>query len=122
MRFAPFKRIYYAFLVCALYAQMLGLFFCGDADCLQEAANEECAALLCSLLNQHSAASQGPAGGADKDCSCHMPTISGAIFSFNYHPITQFNNTAVTLQFFSAHNSLVYHPPQLSHLTAGSAS
>ncbi len=89
------------------------MFMCGDAECLTGNGDENCASLLCSLLNKHETTSQQAASGADEDCSCvcHVPTIIGPIFNFSYHPIAQYNTAAVELQIFSAYYPLVYHPP-----------
>jgi hypothetical protein len=89
------------------------MFMCGDADCLTGNGDENCASLLCSLLNRHDAASQNPASGADKDCSCvcHAPTITSSTFNFDYHPILHKNAFTVTGSIPSAPNRLIYHPP-----------
>lgn len=89
------------------------LFFCGDADCLNGKSDEDCASLLCSLLNKHDAPSHDASGGNDKDCSCvcHLPVVMTPAFSFDYHPITRDNTLVATLFVTSAPNRLVYHPP-----------
>ena len=89
------------------------LFMCGDADCLTGTDDENCASLWCSLLSKHDAPTPNAASSADKYCSCvcHVPTVVGPIFNFNYHPATQYNTTAGLLQISSAHPRLVYHPP-----------
>jgi hypothetical protein len=91
----------------------VSLFFCGDADCLNGNSDEDCASLLCSLLNKHHVPSQGASGGNAKDCSCvcHLPIVLSPAFSLDYHPITCDNTLVVNLPFSSAPNRLVYHPP-----------
>jgi hypothetical protein len=89
------------------------LFFCGDADCLNGNSDENCASLLCSLLNKHGAPSQEASSGDAKDCSCvcHLPIVISPAFSLGYHPITSDNTLVANLPVPSAPNRIVYHPP-----------
>jgi hypothetical protein len=91
----------------------ISMFICGDADCLRGKSNENCVSLLCSLLHKHASPSQNSQSGAGNECSCvcHVLTIIGPTFSFNYHPMAQYNTAIVMLQISSAPNRLVYHPP-----------
>jgi hypothetical protein len=89
------------------------MFMCSDADCLTGNGDEDCASLLCSLLSKHETAPQNAASGMNKDCSCvcHVPTVIGPVFNFNYHPASQYNTVIGILQILPAYNRLVYHPP-----------
>jgi len=93
----------------------VSMFMCGDADCLTGNGDENCASLLCSLLNKHDAPSQDAASSA-KDCSCvcHAPTITTSTFSFAYHPSSYENAFTLIVSVPSAPNRLVYHPPALA--------
>src|SRR5574342_744650 len=100
-----FRNVGVFFVVCFT----VSMFMCGDDDCLTGNGDENCASLLCSLLNKHAATSQNAASGADKDCSCvcHVPTIIAPVYNFSYHPIAQYNTAIVILQISSTHNRLV---------------
>ncbi len=53
-----------------LFWQALGLFFCGDIDCLQGEGNEVCQTLLCSLLASHGHSQLSFDFGQDDSCQC----------------------------------------------------
>ncbi|MGH7494369.1 MAG: hypothetical protein ACREOO_18510 [bacterium] len=63
-------KIFYGFILIALGAQLLGLIFCGDADCLQGGPNQDCAALICGLLGKHSSTNPASEHGANDSCQC----------------------------------------------------
>ncbi|MDZ7290317.1 MAG: hypothetical protein ONB44_08560 [candidate division KSB1 bacterium] len=92
----------------------VSLLFCGDADCLNGNSNEDCASLLCSLLNKHDASSSHDSfRGAGKDCSCvcHLPAVIPPVFGFDYHPLSLDNSLTAVTFVPAAPVRLVYHPP-----------
>jgi len=67
------KKNYWLFGSVLLFSQLLGVIFCGDADCLQGGSDESCTTLLCGLLAKHSSAA--PAADNDSNscqCFCHL--------------------------------------------------
>lgn len=90
------------------------LFWCGDAECLTGAGNEDCTSLICSLLDKHDASStQNSLGGSSKDCSCvcHVPTVAAEPHGVSYVPTAQYYVSVVTSNIPSSLERLVYHPP-----------
>lgn len=59
--------------LCLLLGQFASLIFCGDADCLKDGSSENCATLLCSILDSHTTApAQEPEPERDCRCVCHL--------------------------------------------------
>jgi hypothetical protein len=57
--------------------------WCGDSDCRSGKKQENCAALVCSLMGNHSSASDGADGGTENTCSCvcHLPSMPAEAMS-----------------------------------------
>jgi hypothetical protein len=113
MRFRRSQEISGWAIAFALSAQLLGLIFCGDADCLRGGADENCATLICGLFTKHSAAAS-PSGSSQNDscqCFCHalinLPRIALAAVtlpSASFHPVE-------ALRPVSAPIRSIDHPP-----------
>jgi len=54
MRLISLRKLHHLLAALTLSTQILGIVFCGDADCLQGDSDENCATLLCSFLGKHS--------------------------------------------------------------------
>ncbi len=108
-----FQLCLFALGLLVVFSFAVSQFYCGDAGCLNGNSDENCASLLCSLLNKHEAASQHAASGANKDCSCvcHWPAVMTPVFIFAYHPTIHNHIFASSLFVHSIPNRLVYHPP-----------
>jgi hypothetical protein len=112
MQFRRLQGISGWFLALALFAQLLGLIFCGDADCLKGGSDENCATLYCSVFAKHAAASNTDSGQNDScQCYCHalinLPKIA---FTAVPLPVTSFNPSE-GLCLVSAPVRNIDHPP-----------
>lgn len=96
-----------------LLSHLLGLFFCGDSDCLEVSPAEDCTALICALL----ANSPFPAPTSDSSqddpcqCYCHLllilPHIAVSAIPFPPTP----RSVAETSCLFSTPVPDIDHPP-----------
>jgi hypothetical protein len=93
----------------------LSLLWCTDVDCLTGTSDEECMALICSLLDKHNMPAEKSAAGNSKDCSCvcHAPTLSIRTFKFNYFPDTQRSIIVAAFTIPSTPSRPIYHPPRV---------
>ncbi len=93
----------------------LSLFWCGDPDCLTGNSNEDCASLICSLLDKHGTASS-TSGTSSKDCSCvcHVPTVAGSHFDVAYYPSQHHSFLPVSVELPFGFDRLIYRPPLAS--------
>ena len=94
----------------------VSLFWCGDAECLAGSSHDNCASLICSLLNNHDTSTQDTSNSSTKNCSCvcHTLTVTGKITTFSYYPpvhqthIESFHYTP------SSPPHIIDHPPLAS--------
>jgi hypothetical protein len=96
------------------FAFTLSLFWCGDPECLSGTSNEDCSALICSLLDKHDTSSaQNSSGGSSNNCTCvcHIPTVTADAFVVRYVPTFQYFTPVVDSDTPSALERLVYRPP-----------
>jgi hypothetical protein len=113
MRFRRSQEISGRFIALALFAQLLGLFFCGDADCLQGGSDENCASLFCSVFAKHTSAASTSDSGQNDSCQCfchaliNLPKIAFAAVPL---PATSFH-PAEGLSLVSAPVRNIDHPP-----------
>jgi hypothetical protein len=73
MRVIMLRRVSFLSASIILMSQIIGLIFCGDAECLQGGSDESCTTLLCGLLAKHSSAA--PTTDDDSNtcqCLCHL--------------------------------------------------
>ncbi|MDZ7362058.1 MAG: hypothetical protein ONB46_15235 [candidate division KSB1 bacterium] len=74
MHFAASQKFFNPLAKSALLLQIIGLFFCGDVDCLQGSSGENCVTLVCCLLSKHTT----PISPSDDEnsnscqCFCHL--------------------------------------------------
>jgi|GEM_PF-3297781 len=74
MSFVSLQKFFNPLAKAALLVQIIGFFFCGDADCLQGSSDENCVTLVCSLLSKHTT----PISPSDDEdstscqCFCHL--------------------------------------------------
>ena len=92
---------------------MLGLIFCGDADCLRGGSTENCAALTCNLLGKHSESAGTAAShqGSSCQCYCHglidFPEVRPEATPFAAVPF----HASEVLQLVSSPVRNIDHPP-----------
>ncbi|HWP83129.1 MAG TPA: hypothetical protein VNN76_10795 [Bacteroidota bacterium] len=93
----------------------LSLFWCGDPDCLTGNSNEDCASLICSLLDKHDTSSS-TSGASSNDCSCvcHVPTIAGGYFDVVSYSSQQYSFLPATTALPFGFDRLIYRPPVAS--------
>jgi hypothetical protein len=65
------RKFCYTIASIALFSQLVGLIFCGDIECLQGGSNEDCAAVICGLLDSHSTTSPADDAGQEDACQCY---------------------------------------------------
>jgi hypothetical protein len=75
MSFVNLRKLYYWLGAITLFCQVLGLIFCGDADCLQGGSDADCAALICGLLGKHAATNPASNDSANDSCQCYCHSL-----------------------------------------------
>lgn len=95
MVFIKLRKILPPFALGVLLLQVLGLLFCGDADCLQGEGNEVCQTLLCSLLIRHDHSQPLRDFSQDDSCQC------ACNLAFDVPQITLFSTPFVSALFFT---------------------
>ena len=88
------------------------LFWCGDADWTGQ-TNEDCASLICSLLNKDKSATQNSIGGNSKNCSCvcHTPTVTTNTVNLSQYPTQQQATVALAFETPSTPARCIFRPP-----------
>jgi hypothetical protein len=96
-----------------LFCFTASLLWCGDADCLTGMSNEDCASLICSLLNNHDSSRDNSLGTNAVDCSCicHLPALSTPVFDFSLSTNVLTSSFYSTFVVPSAPARLIYRPP-----------
>ena len=88
-----------------LFWQVLGLFFCGDIDCLLGEGDEICQTVLCSLLLNHGHSPIPLDSSQDDLCQC---TCDLAI---DLHPINLYPAVFVTASYFFVEPQSLFATP-----------
>lgn len=89
----------------------LSLFWCGDPECLTGQSNEDCASLVCSLLDKHETASSASGSTNDCSCVCHLPTITDSNIDLVFYPSQPLSFLPSAVVPPSIPTRLVYRPP-----------
>ncbi len=91
----------------------LSIVWCGDFDCLAGGTNEDCSALICTLLDKHSTENENPMESSNKDCSCvcHMSALVSKSLGVKCFHGFQLTTLTLTLVPPSAPAKRIYHPP-----------
>jgi hypothetical protein len=105
--FVPVVRVF----LLAMF--MLSLIWCGDAECLTGESHDNCASLVCSLLNNRGSSDEDMSPSSSKDCCCVCSTLTAttttAVFSY-YPPVAQSHfEPVVSMPLFPAR--IIDHPP-----------
>src|SRR3990172_4503136 len=89
------------------------LLWCGDAECLKGNSTDDCASLVCSLLNKHNPSDLNSTNRSLDDCSCvcHVPTVTTSQVDFLLRLSFQTVTSTETSRIFSTPNRLIYRPP-----------
>jgi len=113
MRFASLQKFFNPLAKAAVLVQIIGLFFCGDADCLQGSSGENCVTLVCSLLSKHTT----PISPSDDEnsnscqCFCHLLIDSPKITIGATLLVATPLHASEELHFFLEPSRNIDHPP-----------
>lgn len=113
MQFAIIRKFYHLLAALALAIQLIGLVFCGDADCLQGGASADCAALICGLLGKHAATNPASNDSANDSCQCYchsLITLHQITLNAVHLAATPFHAGEIRSLVSSPVRS-IYHPP-----------
>lgn len=107
MRSTGYIAFYLAFSFCA------SLFWCGDLDCLSGKSNEDCSALMCSILKTHDLPSTASSTESSKDCSCvcHVPSLTSRSIQFTFSASAEASIFSEPSLAPSSPNRPVFRPP-----------
>ncbi len=96
-----------------LVGQFLGLVFCGDSNCPRGDSEENCAALICSLLSKHSVPISQSSCNPNNSCQCfcHFLIDTPKTTLYARPLVATPHHTSEVVHFFSEPIRNIDHPP-----------